>query len=154
MESVAEWAAARGHRLEPYGLDLSPALADVAGTRLPRWPGRVWVCNALHWTPPRRFDYVSTELVYGPERRRRGLVEHLLTDVVAEDGRLVMCGYGSRRDLDIRAADVAVRLHRWGYPVAGGVAAVHPNGGVVTVSPGSTDRAGNSAHRRPDSHVS
>jgi hypothetical protein len=30
MESVVEWAAERGHRIEPYGVDLAPGLAQLA----------------------------------------------------------------------------------------------------------------------------
>ena len=37
MESVERWAAVRGRRIEPYGLDISPELADLARSRLPAW---------------------------------------------------------------------------------------------------------------------
>jgi 2-polyprenyl-3-methyl-5-hydroxy-6-metoxy-1,4-benzoquinol methylase len=35
MESVVAWAGEAGHRLEPYGLDISERLAELARRRLP-----------------------------------------------------------------------------------------------------------------------
>lgn len=40
MESVAAWCAERGLDVEPYGVDISPALAELARRRLPQWVGR------------------------------------------------------------------------------------------------------------------
>src|SRR5439155_247963 len=37
LESVVRWSA---HRVEPYGLELSPGLAELARRRLPRSPRR------------------------------------------------------------------------------------------------------------------
>src|SRR5579884_2486570 len=37
MESVAEWAREAGHSIEPYGLDISEKLAEMARRRLPQW---------------------------------------------------------------------------------------------------------------------
>src|SRR2546429_4259793 len=52
MESVAAWCAERGLAVEPYGVDISPALAELARRRLPRWAGRIWTGNAVDWQPP------------------------------------------------------------------------------------------------------
>ena len=49
MESVVAWAAEVGHRIEPYGLDISKRLAEVAQRRLPQWRDRIFVGNALFW---------------------------------------------------------------------------------------------------------
>jgi hypothetical protein len=35
MESIVAWAAVRGYRVEPYGLDISSELAELARRRLP-----------------------------------------------------------------------------------------------------------------------
>jgi SAM-dependent methyltransferase len=94
LESIVRWAP---DRIEPFGLELTPALAELARRRLPEWADRIFVGNALTWRPPRRFDYVRTELVYVPAERRRALVGHLLDAVVAPGGRLILCGYGSPR---------------------------------------------------------
>jgi hypothetical protein len=94
MESVVRWSR---HRIEPYGLELVPALAELARRHLPQWADRIFVGNALTWDPPRRFDFVRTELVYVPESRQRDLLTRLLGDVVSAGGRLIVCGYGSPR---------------------------------------------------------
>ena len=94
LESVVRWSA---HRVEPYGLELSPGLAELARRRLPQWADRIFVGNALTWEPSQRFDFVRTELVYVPEARRRELVERLLNRIAAPGGRLILCGYGSPR---------------------------------------------------------
>ena len=41
MESMAAWAG-----VEPYGLEISPELAELARRRLPHWAERIWVGNA------------------------------------------------------------------------------------------------------------
>ena len=97
IESVVRWADEDGHHLEPYGVDLSPRLVALARQRLPRWRERVFAANALVWDPPRRCDYVRTELVYVPPGRRRDYVERLLATFVAPGGRLIVCAYGSSR---------------------------------------------------------
>jgi hypothetical protein len=78
MESVVAWAREDGHRVEPFGLDISEKLAELARQRLPQWRDRIFVGNALLWEPPTRFDYVRTELVYVPASRRRQYAERLL----------------------------------------------------------------------------
>lgn len=94
LECLAGWTP---HRIEPYGLELVPALAELARARLPDWAGRIFVGNALTWAPPQRFAFVRTELVYVPDERQRALVERLLGEIVAPGGRLILCGYGSPR---------------------------------------------------------
>src|SRR5262249_60671067 len=37
MEDVSRWARADGYAIEPYGLEISETLADVARQRLPQW---------------------------------------------------------------------------------------------------------------------
>jgi SAM-dependent methyltransferase len=94
LESLVLWSE---HRLEPYGLDFSPRLVELARARLPQWAERIFLGDALEWEPPRRFDFVRTELVYAPQERRRELLDRLLRRVVEPGGRLIVCGYGSPR---------------------------------------------------------
>jgi SAM-dependent methyltransferase len=89
MESVHRWAAADGFAIEPYGLDISTGLAELARDRLPQWADRIWVGNALDWPAPRRFDYVRTGLEYVPAGRVVDLVGHLLDVAV---GRKLIIG--------------------------------------------------------------
>lgn len=130
LESLVPWAAARGFAVEPYGLDLSPRLAELARRRLPRWAEQVYVGNVMTWEPPRRFDFARTELVYVPEARRADLVGRLLARVVAPGGRLLVCSYGSVRR-DEPSEDLAALLTSWGCQVAG-MAEACEDGVVVT----------------------
>ena len=127
IESLWRWAADRGIRLEPYGLDLSSALTAIARERLPRWTGRIFDGNAWTWLPPRRFDFVRTELVYVPELHRRDYVERLLEEFLTDPGRLIVCGYGSARRAD-PAEDVGEVLAGWGLEVRGVVEAANDEG--------------------------
>lgn len=86
MESVGRWAAELGYVIRPYGLDLSARLAALARTRLPQWAEQIYTGNVISWTPPQRFDYVRTELVYAPVDAQPALVERLLRGFVAPGG--------------------------------------------------------------------
>jgi SAM-dependent methyltransferase len=117
MESVVVWAREDGHGVEPFGLDISEKLAELARRRLPHWRDRIFVGNALFWEPPARFDFVRTELVYVPPARRREYAERLLARFVAPGGRLIICSYGSSRPEGARAEPIALELHAWGLVV-------------------------------------
>ena len=116
------------HALEPYGLDFSPRLVDLARGRLPRWADRFYVGDALEWEPLRPFDFVRTELVYAPELRWRELVERLLELAVAPGGRLIVCGYGSPRR-GVPAHPVRRIVREWGYEPVFDLAEEAPEGG-------------------------
>jgi 2-polyprenyl-3-methyl-5-hydroxy-6-metoxy-1,4-benzoquinol methylase len=118
IETLTEWCAERGVHIEPYGVDISEPLAVLARRRLPQWRDRIWVGNALTWTPPggMRFDFVHTLFEAVPESEYGELLRHLLRDVVAPGGRLILSHYNADRDNDRRAAAILADL---GYPVAG-----------------------------------
>jgi SAM-dependent methyltransferase len=119
MESVMQWAAEAGHRIEPYGLEISEELAELARRRLPHWRDRIYTGNAFSWTPTFRFDYVRTELVYVPATRRREFVERLLKEFLAPNGLLLLCSYGSSRPEGARAEPLLDQLAQWQLPVSG-----------------------------------
>ena len=116
METLTAWCAAKGIRIEPYGLDVVPELADLARRRLPRWADRIFIGNALTWSPPRRFNFVRTGLEYVPPRRRRDLVDRMMRDVVAVTGRLIVGVYGNA---DQTGPGLEEIVAGWGYTVAG-----------------------------------
>ena len=131
METIVVWARSRGHRIEPYGMDISPKLAALARTRLPMWSDRIFVGNIIAWEPLRRFDYVRTELVYVPRPRQPELVARLLDRVVAPGGRLIVCAYRPREAKD--AEPTGELLHSWGFTVGGEATATDAtDGGVAT----------------------
>jgi SAM-dependent methyltransferase len=127
LESLFDWAP---FRIEPYGLDLAPALVELARSRLPEWADRIFVGNALSWDPPRRFDFVRTELVYVPAKRKRGFVERLLSEVVAPGGRLILCGYGSPRS-GVLPDSVCAAVRAWGVEPELELCAPAPEGGPI-----------------------
>ena len=115
MESIVAWGARRGFAVDPYGLDILPALAERARTRLPRWADRIFVGNALGWRPPMRFDHVRTGLDYVPAPRRRELVAWLVERVVAPGGRLII---GTTNE-EIAKPELEPQLVAWGHAIAG-----------------------------------
>ena len=93
MECAVQWLANDGYSHRAYGLEIVPELAAVARHRLPYWADRIAVGNALDWIPGRSFDFVRTGLEYVPASLRDRMVGHLLEDVVAPGGRLIVGAY-------------------------------------------------------------
>lgn len=106
MESVERWARARGHAVEPFGIDISPELTAHAASRYPTWSDRFTCANALGYTPARRFDFVRTGLEYVPPARRRDLLAWLVDRVVEPGGRLIIGKYNE--PIETRAVEHAI----------------------------------------------
>lgn len=121
MASVAAWAGERGLTVEPYGVEISPRLAALARTLHPAWADRIWTANADDWRPPRRFDFVRTGLEYVPRPRRQAYVAHLLEEVVAPGGRLVV----GKNNEDRGRSTIADDLRSWGWTDVGEVRRPH-----------------------------
>lgn len=115
MECMTEWCSDKGIVIEPYGLDISPGLVELARHRLPNWDDRMHLGNAIDWQPPMRFTYVRTCLEYVPIRKQKELVQHLLDKVVEPGGRLILGNHNEERDLQ-PTADL---VRSWGLEVAG-----------------------------------
>jgi SAM-dependent methyltransferase len=117
LECVIDWKRQQGVAIEPFGLDIGEKLAALARRRLPDNSRNIFVGNAWDWRPPRRFDYVRTELVYVPPLLQRRYITRLLDQCVAPNGRLLVAEYRSgiapRRLL---WADETLR--RWRFDVA------------------------------------
>jgi SAM-dependent methyltransferase len=112
METLSAWAAERGTMLDPWGLDISPKLADLARLRLPYWSDQIFTGNAMLWEPPRRFDFVRTEIVYVPEHDQPAYLARLLQVMLVPGGRLIVCSYGSSRRPEAGVAPTAEILRR------------------------------------------
>ncbi len=120
MESVAAWCAERGLAVEPYGVDISPGLTELARRRLPRWADRIWTGNAIDWRPAAglRFDYVHVLLDSVPRARRADLVRHHLNSTVRPGtGRLLVSDYAANPAAGHPAA--AETLRSFGFRCAG-----------------------------------
>jgi SAM-dependent methyltransferase len=94
LECCLRWTAERGFAIDPFGLDVSSGLLDLARRRLPHFSDHFYQGNGFYWQPSRRFDFVRTELVYVPGELERDLVVRLLERVVAPGGRLLVANYG------------------------------------------------------------
>ena len=114
MESMANWA-----QVEPYGLDASKRLVDLARERLPHWSDRLWVGDARTWKPPRKFDYVYVVLDIMRPHLQRELIVHLLSQAVNPGGRLIAGQYLSASNDDLDAVPIRDQLGAWGFDVAG-----------------------------------
>jgi SAM-dependent methyltransferase len=108
MECLPRWTP---FAVEPYGLDISPDLVDLARTRLPAWADRIFVGNALTWDPPRAFTYVRTALDYVPPARKHAFLERLL----GYSGRVVV-GVFNEHESERTTED---EIDSWGFPIAG-----------------------------------
>jgi SAM-dependent methyltransferase len=93
LECCLRWTAERGIQIEPYGLDISAPLVELAKQRLPDYTANFFVGNGFYWTPPRTFDFVRTELVYVPAEYEREYVLRLLHEVVSPGGCLLVANY-------------------------------------------------------------
>lgn len=108
LESLPRWTP---HRLDRYGLDIAPELVELARLRLPDLVDHLFVGNALHWTPPRRFTFIRTGLEYVPRLRRRELVAHLLSLC----DRLIVGVFSE----EVEARPTEELLRFWGYAISG-----------------------------------
>ncbi|MFZ0660622.1 MAG: class I SAM-dependent methyltransferase [Candidatus Binataceae bacterium] len=93
METLVAWVAQDGHRIEPYGLDLSDRIAHRARVRLPHWAARIWSGNVMTFEPPIRFDYVTTLADAVPIESRAALLERLVRLYLKPRGRLILSCY-------------------------------------------------------------
>ncbi len=117
LESLVEWAGARGHSIRPHGIDFIPELIRLARQRHPTVPPDAFeVANAFYWDPSRRYDWVRTELVYVPAQDQGVFAKRLYDRAVASGGRLVVCHYRSR---DEPTVDVGAILESIGGQIAG-----------------------------------
>ena len=93
LECLLRWTAEKSLQIEPYGVDISARLVELARQRLPQYAGHFFAANAYDWVPPRRFDFLRTELVYVPAEYERSFVERLFTHYLKPDGRLIVASY-------------------------------------------------------------
>ncbi len=137
METLTQWVAEKGHRIEPYGLELSERIAVRARKRLPRWAGRIWTGNVMNWEPPMRFDYVTVLADCVPERRRSDLIRRLASRFLHPGGRLVLSCYtpgafiAGRVATDVESAGDLIR--QAGFSPLGEAVARDAASGIVKV---------------------
>ena len=116
LECLLDWTLRKGIAIDPFGLDYSAQVAQLARQRLPQFAHHIFTGNAWDWRPPRRFDFVRTEAVYVPRNLQRAFLTRLLADVVAPGGYLLVADYRSRSE-DIAHGWLDEELPSWGFSV-------------------------------------
>jgi hypothetical protein len=120
METLTTWTQEKRLRVEAYGLELSPRIAEAARRRLPDWVDRIWTGNVMTWEPPMRFDYVTVIADSVPKTARRDLVERLITRFLSSTGRLIFSIYVPRPpEAPAEPPPASAVLKRFGYRVKG-----------------------------------
>jgi SAM-dependent methyltransferase len=93
LECCLGWTAERGIHIDPYGLDVSPGLVALARQRLVPFAEQLFSGNAFYWDPPRKFDFVRTELVYVPAELEREYILRLGARFLTPQGKLLVANY-------------------------------------------------------------
>jgi SAM-dependent methyltransferase len=130
LECLVGWAAERGRRLTPYGLDIGAGLIALAKQRFPGRESHFFHANAWEWQPPRRFRFVYTLIDCVPEEFGAVYVARLLDRAVEPGGRLIVGAYGSR-SRELRPLPIAALLKGWGHSVVGTAADEAPAWNLV-----------------------
>jgi len=92
---VVEWAAERGHALQPYGIDLGSRLIAIARDRLSTHADNFEVADAWCWQPDRTWTYVYSLLDLAPDEMWCEWIDRL-SGWVEPGGRLILGSYGNR----------------------------------------------------------
>jgi hypothetical protein len=93
LATLPGWCAERGISIQPVGLELLPALAELARSVHPGLADRIWTGTVMTWTPPRRFTCVTALDDQVPPGPLADLVACLLAEFVAPGGRLIVSSY-------------------------------------------------------------
>jgi SAM-dependent methyltransferase len=121
LECLVGWTLAKGYQIEPYGLDFSPELLELARQRLPAWKHHLFPGNAIDWVPPHRYNFVRTHLEYVPKNRQAGLIRRLLEKVVIPGGRLIIGTYNEAKACGQDSAELSTEqlIASWGLKISG-----------------------------------
>lgn len=131
LESLIEWAAQRDITLTPHGIDIVPALIELAQERFPEQAENFAVANAFDWQPERRYRYVHALLEHVPKDRQKEYLQRLLDVVVEPGGRLIVSSYGSRSK-NQKPLDIDFHLQMLGFRTTGCGNSLEPDGWVAT----------------------
>lgn len=114
---VMDWAAAKGYRIVPHGIDLGSELVALAKERLPEHDANFTAADAWTWQPDRQWQFVYSLLDLSPEDLRCEWLRHLY-EWVEPAGRLIIGSYGSR-SRHLPPLDVGTVLAECGFEVDG-----------------------------------
>lgn len=121
---VVRWAARRGMRITPFGIDLGPTLVHLAKNRFSSCPDNFYVADAWTWQPVRQWTYVYSLLDLAPRNLRCTWIDRLLR-WVEPGGRLILGSYGSR-SLGVPPEDLLDLIEACGKEATGSAAGGDP----------------------------
>ncbi len=116
LECLINWTASRNLQIQPYGLDISSKLVELAKQRLPRFANHIFVGNAWTFLPLIKFDFVRVEVVYVPENLGENFVRRLLDLFINPQGKLLVADYRSRKYNQPKPW-IDETLQGWGFKV-------------------------------------
>ena len=122
MECVHAWAAEDGIELEPWGLEISRELAELARRRLPQWRDRIAVGNALDWSrrdASLRAHESRLRSAAAPDRTSSATCWTMSSHA---DGRLIVGVFNEEQDARIEDGGELV-----GIRIAGRAERAHPD---------------------------
>ena len=133
METLKQWTAEKGIRIEPFGLELSERIAHRARIRYPHWNDRIWTGNVMMWNPPRCFDYVTILPELVPVEQFEAMLQRIIGSFLKPGGRLVVsCYFGSRPQGAPPLMPAKDLLHSVGYQTNGEAEARREDGSLWT----------------------
>ncbi len=97
LATLPAWAAERDLTIEPHGLEILPAVAELARSLHPTLATRIWTGSILRWSPPKRFRYVTALADSAPPELLGHLLGRLIDHVVEPGGRLIFSSYTDAR---------------------------------------------------------
>lgn len=117
VSDLVTWAAAKGHRIAPYGVDLGVQLIDLARQRMVEHQENFVVADAWTWQPDRQWAYVYSLLDLSPPDLRCEWLRRLY-GWVEPGGTLIVGAYGSCSQGRL-PEDVHETLRTCGFEVTG-----------------------------------
>ena len=124
LVTLPRWAAERGVRIEPSGLELIPRVADLARRLNPELAHRIWTGSVMTWAPPMTYRYVTVPDDVVPRHHLGTLVDRLQDAFVEPGGRIVISAYTGPGD---RPRSLFDDLTDCGHPPSGTIHIDRPN---------------------------
>ncbi len=97
LQCLLKWLAPKQVLIEPFGLDMSSALIELAKQRFPKRTQNFWLGNCCSWKPLRPFDYVRVELEYVRHEDRKALLIAIRDSYLTSRGQLLLTEYRPSR---------------------------------------------------------
>jgi len=118
LECLIDWTRKKGIKIEPYGLDYSQKLTELAKERLLDFQNNIFIGNAWDWEFPCKFDYIRTEVCYVPANLCKEYLSRLRNRFLVKSGKLLVAQYRSRSE-DLSRDWIDNHLSKLGFTIKG-----------------------------------